>query len=190
MAPSLRPHAVVSPESGTAWLAIWFSLLYAVVDRAAGALVYAIRSFVPGLDAAHVSTALAGLLWGALLTVVGVEIVRQYRANPRAFGDRDVLRAFLDGHRPDRERHVAALTAALVGGAVVAVARDPFFAALDGASRVLVALVETGTLASFSRTSLVGGGIFLCGFALFAYGVDRLLTGAHRELLFLYHSRR
>ncbi|MFC7155311.1 hypothetical protein ACFQPA_07565 [Halomarina halobia] len=190
MAPPLRSHAVVSPEPGTAWLAVWFSLLYAVVDRAAGAVGGAIRSFAPGFDAAQLSTALAGLLWVAFLTVVGVGVVRQYRANPRAFGDRDVLRAFLDAHRPERERHALALAAALVGGAVVAVARDPFFAALDGTSRGLVALVETGTLAPFSWTSLVGGVVFLGGFALFAYGVDRAMTGAHRELLFQYHSRR
>jgi len=180
-----RTHGVVSPEPGTASVVLAFALGYAVVDRATEGVLRVVGA--AGADPGTLATGLAGALWLAFGALVGTELLRQYRANPRAFGDRDVRRAFLDDHRPAPRDHAVALAAALGGGAIVVLGRAEFYAALDGTFRVLRLLVAEGRLGSFSPVTFAAGALFLVGFGTFAYGVDRVVVGLYREALFRYY---
>lgn len=187
MADRPRTHGVVSPEPGTVTVVLAFGLVYAVVDRATEGVVRVVEAL--GVAAGALTTGLAGTLWLAFAALVAVELGRQYRANPRSFGDRDVLRAFLDRHRPAPREHALALAAAAGGGAIVASARSEFYAALDGTFRVLRLVVVEGRLGSFSPVTFAAGALFLVGFGLFAYGTDRLIVGLYREALYRIRAR-
>lgn len=185
MARGPRTHSVVSPEPGTASVVLAFALAYAVVDRATEGVVAVVEA--AGVPPETLTTGLAGVLWLALAALVGTELLRQYRANPRSFGDRDVRRAFLDAHRPAPRDHAVALAGALGGGAIVVVARGEFYAALDGTFRVLRLAVAEGRLGSFSPVTFAAGALFVVGFAAFAYGTDRAIVGLSREALYRYY---
>lgn len=182
-----------APEYGPIRRLFEYVLFYAVVDRLTELLV-ALLEEVPPL-ASHARTlqvASAVSLVVVLVVVVLWEARRQYVANPVETSDLAALRPSPHG--------VAVAGAALAIGAAVVAAGWEQVVAFTGDTEVLLAVtLETMTAVSSASgpfatalavlaTDLGVLSAFIVGVVLLAYGVDRLLIGLAREVLYRRHA--
>lgn len=182
-----------APEYGPVRRLLEYVLFYVVVERLTGLLV-ALLEEVPPL-ASHARTlrvASAVALVVVLVIVVLWEGRRQYVANPVAASD-------LASLRPSPRRLAVAGGALAVGagvvatswGTVVAFTGDP--EVLLTVSRELVGAVSAASgpveaSVAALETDLGVLAAFTVGFVLLAYGVDRVLIGLVREVLYRRHA--
>lgn len=175
------------PLYGSVERLVWLALLAVVVGSATAAVVETVAAVAATTDTAWLRAAVVGVV----LVAAGAIAVREYhrqRTATRSFLAREVLLSFLDQNRPHPARHLLALLLTAAGGAGVWLASDRFLSTLDGAFYVLRTVVTAGELAAFDSANLLWGTAFLLAVAALARGVDRLLVGGHRELL--YHRYR
>lgn len=184
---TVRESRVRYPLYGSVERLVWLALLMVVVGSATAAVVETVAALTSASGATWLRAAVVGcvLVAGA---VVGVREYRRQRTATRSFLAREVLLSFLDQNRPRPARHLLALLLTAVGGAGVWRASDRFLATLEGAFYVLRTAAETGDLAAFDPTNLLWGTAFVLAVAALARGLDRLVVGGYRELL--YHQYR
>jgi len=182
-----RSLAATVPQYGTVEAAGWLLVLAAVVARASVALVETVRVVWPAAP----GVPLRAVPW-LLLAVVGVgvavlEVRRQRRSNPNTFIARGVRETFLEQHRLGARRALLALAATGGGAATVLRARTEFRTALDGFLFLAKRFLADGTLVTVRPVNAALGLGFLVGVGLLTRGVDRLLVGLLREVLYLWH---
>ena len=191
-----RMDAVYSPEYGTVRRILEYGLFFVVVDRATATLTeMPVESETASLIP-RVTFAAAVALWAMLVLTLGREVLRQYRANPRETND---VPGLLAGLRPEPHRTAVVAGVGIAGGIVVAFGWAPFFGILENPAETFefVQRVLSGTaggsglalVAALLGSPLVWVAVFPAGFVALAYGVDRLLVGAVREVQYRRSTR-
>lgn len=183
------PTRLYAPEYGPIRRIAEYVLFYVVVDRLTRLLVELFTEFPP--LATHAPTLELGsaIALVVVLLVVGLwEVRRQYRANPVDADD-------VGGLRPSARGLAIAGGALAVGAAIVAsgwrtvvtFTGDPevlMTVATEAATAVSAASGPVATAAAVLGTDLGVVVAFVAGFVLLAYGLDRLLIGLTREVLY------
>lgn len=185
-----RTIRVYAPAYGSVRTVVLFGLLVLIVERATAALVETLQTVAPAASAAPLKFALAAVLWVALALVMVAEFRRQSVDNPYEFQAREVALSFLDQRRLTPRSAGLAILLSASGITVAWLARPRFVATLDGAFHVMTALIETGSPGSFAVANLVWGTAFVAGVLALAWGLDRLLIGLVREMLYRRYRRR
>lgn len=188
-----RGTALYAPEYGPVRRLFEYVLFYVVVERLTGLLVELFEEIPP--MATHAPTlrfASAVALVVVLVVVVLWEARRQYVANPVALADIGSLRP--------SPRRLAVAGGALVVGAGVVVYGWATVVAFTGDPEVLLTVTEETMTAVSSASGPVATAVavlatdigvlaaFTVGFVLLAYGIDRLLIGLAREVLYRRHA--
>ncbi|MFB6171335.1 MAG: hypothetical protein ABEJ23_02295 [Haloarculaceae archaeon] len=184
---SVREARVRYPLYGTVERLVWLALLAFVVWSATAAVVQTVAALAPATPWLR-----AAVVGAVALVAVGVAAreYRRQRTATRSFLAREVLGSFLDQNRPGPGRHLVAIVLTAAGAAGVWRAGDRFVATLDGAFYVLRTAATTGDPAPFDPANLLWGAAFLLAVAALARGLDRLVVGGYRELLYRRYLRR
>lgn len=182
-----------APEYGPVRRSFEYVLFYVVVDRLTE-LLAGLFEEIP-MFATHVPTLQLASAVGLVVVLVVVvlwEVRRQYEANPV-----DVEN--LGSLRPS-PRQLAVAGGALVVGVGVVVRGWGTVESFTGDPDVLLAVTEEMLTATSSTSgpvptvlAVLGTDIgvlaaFTAGFVLLAYGIDRLLIGLAREVLYRRHA--
>ena len=185
--PSARGSSVqlFYPQFGVLEGAFGFGLFYELVGRVTRVVTTDLAGAYQGLVPEPFTTAMAGLLWLALATTVGVPLLRQVTANPLTFRSVTARDDYLERHRPTGARYLLALAQFVVGGAVVALGWQYFLALFDSWMAVFLRGGFPRAVGAVELLWFVG---FVLGYSLFARGLDRLVVGGWRDLLYRRRS--
>lgn len=182
-----------APEYGPVRRLLEYVLFYVVVDRLTGLLVVLLEGVPPlASHAPTVQFASAVALVVVLVVVVLWEARRQYVANPVEATDLQAL-------RPSPRRLAVAGGALAVGAGIVAVGWETVVAftgdpeVLLTVTRELMTAVAAASGPVETSVAVLGTDLgvlaaFTVGFVLLAYGVDRVLIGLVREVLYRRHA--
>lgn len=186
---TVREAHVRYPLYGSVERLVWLALVAVVVGSATAAVVETVALVAATDDATWLRAVIAGAVL-VTAVVVGVREYRRQRTAVRSFLAREVALSFLDQNRPRPVRHLLALLLTAGGGTGVWLASDRFLATLDGAFYVFRTAAETGEPATFNPANLLWGAAFILAVAALARGLDWLLVGVYRELLYHRYRRR
>lgn len=178
-----RPFPLLYPEYGPVDSVVGFGLFYLLVDAVTPTLVEALAGPFPDLASGTVTTGTALALWAVFGLTVLTVVLTQAKPNPRRFDTRAERDAFLDANRPTEWDYRLNLALLVLGGSTAALAWGTAVDVLRGMLPVVVdlggAVPSVGNVAVFV--------VFFVGFAAYSRGLDRLVVGGLRELLYRYH---
>lgn len=176
------------PAYGPIEAVVGIGLFSLIVDRVTPTLVTKLAEPLPDLVPEPLTTFIALLLWLVLgATVVGVALT-QFRENPREFTTPENRDEFLALNRPSDWEYYRNGAITLLGGAVAFLTWNTFISVLQD---IIVVVIESdGTIeATVTLTDIAVFIIFLVGFASYARGLDRLVVGGVRDLIYRnYHT--
>lgn len=178
VAKGMESRRIPSPVYGSGLSLAIFGLLLVAVHLSRPALVAVVTTAMPTTGPREVTTALAVALWVGLGLVLVLEARRQYVALSPAFVDRERFVAHLDARRLDTTGWVVAGIAVLAGLAVVGVGYATALRTLDAATTVEDGLWLVGVTGSDIALTVA----VLAGYVAAAWGLDRVVVGAVREL--------
>lgn len=172
------------PAYGPVEAAVGYVLFFLVVDRATPVLVDELAAPFPDAVPEPFTTYAAVVLWLVLVVLLLATVRGQLAANPRTFADADEREAFLDEQRRNRWRFRIDAALVVVGGAATVLTWDVFVAVLVALLSVVVVELDGATPALPGAEEFAVSVVFLVGVAALARGLDRLLVGGVRELLY------
>lgn len=175
---------VFLPAYGPVEAAVGYVLFFILVDRATPVLVDELAAPFPDAVPEPFMTYAAVVLWLVLVALLLATVRGQLAANPRTFADADERESFLDEQRRDRWRYRIDAALVVVGGAATVLTWDVFVAVLVDLLSVVVVELDGATPALPGAEEVAVSVVFLVGVAALARGLDRLLVGGVRELLY------
>lgn len=177
------PFYLLYPEYGAIDSLVGFAIFYLILDTLSPTLVDALATALPSVAPDTIGTGLALLLWLVAGVTALAIVVPQVQANPRRFETRHERDAFLDANRPSATQYRFALALVVLGGIVSVLAWQTF---LDVLGALLPFVIELdGTLPStLSPATVAVFVLFVVGFAAYSRGLDRLVIGVVRDLLY------
>lgn len=177
------PFSLLYPEYGALDSLVGFAMFSLILETISPTLVDALATALPSVAPDAIGTGLALLLWLVAFVTALAIVVPQVRANPRRFETRRERDAFLDAKRPSTTQYTVWLAFLALGGTVSYLAWQTF---IDVLSAMLPFVIELdGTLPStVSLANVTVFVLFLVGFAAYSRGLDRLVIGVLRDLLY------
>jgi hypothetical protein len=171
------------PAYGPIEAVVGVGLFYLIVDRVTPTLVAGLDGPLPDLVPEPLTTFMAFLLWVVLgATVTGV-VLTQLRENPREFTTPAECDEFLASNQPSAWEYSRNGAMALLGGAIALLTWNTFIFVLRS---ITVVVVEPGGAveATVAVTDVAVFVVFLVGFAACVRGLDRLVVGGLRDLVY------
>lgn len=177
-------HRISIPAYGSVEVIVVYVLFYLIVDLATPVIVEELSGPFPDQVPEPVTTYAAVTLWLFLGLVLFATVRTQLAENPRVFDDADEREAFLDEHRPTLETSLLSGALVVVGGAAALFTWDVFVAVLEDVLSVLVVELDGDPPALPGAADVALFVSFVGGVAAVARGLDRLVVGGARELLY------
>jgi hypothetical protein len=181
--PRRGPFYLLYPEYGAIDSLVGFAMFYLVLDTLSPTLVDALATVLPSVAPDAIGTGLALLLWLVAGVTALAIVVPQVQANPHRFETRRERDAFLDANRPSATQYQFWLALLALGGAVSVLAWQTFIDVL-GALLPFVIELDGALPSTLSPANLAVFVLFVVGFAAYSRGLDRLVVGVLRDLLY------
>lgn len=177
-------HRAYASAYGSVEVIVVYVLFYLIVDLATPVIVEELAGPFPDQVPEPVTTYAAVALWLFLGLVLFAAVRTQVAENPRVFDDADEREAFLDEHRPTRETYLLSGALVVVGGVAAILTWDVFVAVLEDVLSVLVVELDGDRPALPDAANVAFFVSFVIAVAAIARGLDRLVVGGVRELLY------
>lgn len=176
--------SVFLPSYGPVEAAVGYVLFYLIVERATPVLVDELAAPFPDLVPEPFTTYAAILLWLFLVVILLATVRGQLADNPRTFADAGEREAFLEERRRAHWRYRVDGALVVAGGAATVLTWDVFVGVLVDLLSVVVVELDGATPALPGGQEIAIFVVFFVGVAALARGLDRLLVGGVRELLY------
>lgn len=162
------------PEPGGIRILLETGLLAHVVLVSMPMLIEQIAVMNPAIVPEPFTTILHGVLWVGIGAVLVWLLRSESLVSTHRFGERAALTEHLERDRLDRRRLLLHASAATIGAIGCVTSYERFIATVLNLADLLIIVVEEFELV-ITVTDVLFSVVFLVGFVLFAYGVDRLL---------------
>ena len=175
------------PKYGPVEALVGLGVFYLIVDQLTPVLVDALAGPLPTLVPDPFTTLAALALWGVAVLTLGTQAYAQLRANPVTFDSRAERDAFLDCERPTNGEYRFNPVLMVLGAATALLAWDGATGFLQDVIPVVIELEGDMPAAMTIENALVFAAFFV-GLAAYTRGLDRLVIGGMRELLYRLYA--
>jgi len=184
---SRHPVQLLYPQYGPVEALVGVGVFYAIVDRMTPVLVEALEGVLPTLVPDPFTTLLAMFLWAIALLTLGSQVYAQLRPNPLTFESRADRQAYLDRKRPTDGEYTFNLVLLTLGAIIALLAWNGAIGFLEDVIPVVVELDGEVPAAMTVENAFVLAAFFV-GLAAYTRGLDRLVIGGMRELLYRLYT--